>query len=258
MGWRSMGSSAFALVLLLVCFLSVPGLGAGVAKAASAPEAHGSVEQVYATGLGAGAKVTLFDSAGNAVGTQGADELGGVLFREVTPGSGYRISVGSGPKSGAVRVLTQQSAPPNTSIYDQKIEPHGYQYLTTRDGTELAIDVHPPQDVAKILTGAIPSPEELQEKAATGGKLSLPPEIEEKLKEIPGVGPGLEGLSELLGGLSGGLLGAKKGSAPPANRRRPPPARAARPTRRTPPTPPRIPSRARSNCPTSRPVRRRR
>ncbi len=57
-------------------------------------------------------------------------------------------------------MLTQRSAPPNTSIYDQTIEPHGYQYLTTRDGTKLSIDVHPPQDVLKLLTGAIPSPEE--------------------------------------------------------------------------------------------------
>jgi uncharacterized protein len=184
-----------------------------VAKAASAPEAHGSVEQVYATGLGAGAKVTLFDGEGKEVGTQEADELGGVLFREVTPGSGYRIAVGSGPKSEAVRVLTQKSAPPNTSIYNQKIEPHGYQYLTTRDGTELSIDVHPPQDVLKILTGLVPSSEELKEGGSTGSGLSLPPEVEEKLKEIPGVEQGLEGLNELLGGLTGGLLGKKSTSS---------------------------------------------
>ena len=57
-------------------------------------------------------------------------------------------------------MLTQRSAPPNTSIYNQKIEPHGYQYLTTRDGTKLAIDVHPPQDVLKILTGLVPNPSE--------------------------------------------------------------------------------------------------
>ncbi|MFT3863699.1 MAG: CocE/NonD family hydrolase [Solirubrobacterales bacterium] len=200
-----MGLSAFVLALLL-CFLSIPGW-AGVAQAAPAPEAHGSVEQVYATGIGAGAKVTLYDSEGGVVEAKEADELGGVLFREVTPGSGYRIAVGSGPKSAPVRVLTQRSAPPDTSIYDQTIEPHGYQYLTTRDGTKLAIDVHPPQDVLKILTGLVPT----QEEVAAGETPSLPPEVEEALDQIPGVEEGLEGLSELLEGV-GGAVGLKSGS----------------------------------------------
>jgi uncharacterized protein len=216
-GRRTAGLSASILVLLLL-FLSVPGL-AGAASAAPALEAHGSVEQVYATGLAPGAKVTLYDSQGNAVGSKGADELGGVLFREVTPASGYRLGVGAGgpeSESEPVQVLTQRSAPPNTSIYNQKIEPHGYQYLTTRDGTKLAIDVHPPQDVLKLLTGAIPSSEELGAggEGATSplGSLKLPPEIEEKLKEIPGVEQGLEGLSELLGGIGGALTGGSKAS----------------------------------------------
>jgi uncharacterized protein len=215
-GRRAAGLSASILVLLLL-FLTVPGL-AGVASAAPALEAHGSVEQVYATGLTPGAKVTLYDAQGNAVGSKGADELGAALFREVTPASGYRIGVGAGgPESEPVRVLTQRSAPPNTSIYDQKIEPHGYQYLTTRDGTKLAIDVHPPQDVLKLLTGAIPSSEELSGAGGEGstsplGSLKLPPEVEEKLKEIPGVEQGLEGLSELLGGIGGTLTGGSKSS----------------------------------------------
>lgn len=203
---------------LLLLFLTLPG-GAGAAPAAPAPEAHGSVEQVYATGLAPGAEVTLYDSGGGTVEAKSADELGAVLFREVPPASGYRIGVGGGgPESEPVRVLTQRSAPPNTSIYDQKIEPHGYQYLTTRDGTKLAIDVHPPQDVLKLLTGAIPSPEELsgaggESSTSPLGSLKLPAEVEEKLKEIPGVGQALEGLSGLLGGIGGALGGGSKASA---------------------------------------------
>jgi uncharacterized protein len=204
------GLSASVLALLL--FLVVP-LGAGAAQAAPAPEAHGSVEQVYATGLAPGGQVTLYDGQGNAVASKGADELGGVLFRDVTPGSGYRLGVGSGgPQSEPVTVLTQKSAPPNTSIYDQSIPSHGYGYLTTRDGTKLAIDVHPPQDVLKILTGAIPTPEE----SAAGQTPTLPPQIEEKLKEIPGLETGLEGISELLGNLGGALTGGAKSGAPAA------------------------------------------
>src|ERR1044071_3078133 len=61
--------------------------------AAADVNAHGSVEQVYATGL--------------------------------TPG-----------------------APATLDVYTQSTPPDGYGYLTTRDGTKLAIDVHPPQDVS--------------------------------------------------------------------------------------------------------------
>src|SRR6185437_1392939 len=182
-----------------------------------------SVEQVYATGLAPGAKVTLDDGTGAEVASKPADELGAVLFREVAPGSGYRLEVG-GARSQSVRVLTQKSAPPNTSIYDQTIEPHGYQYLTTRDGTKLSIDVHPPQDVLKLLTGAIPSAEELQEKigeasgagtsagegATAGGGITLPAEVEKALDKIPGVEQGIAGLTELLGKV--GLPVGKPGS----------------------------------------------
>jgi uncharacterized protein len=43
-----------------------------------------------------------------------------------------------------VTVLPDRSAPPSTRIYDQRIPTSGYGYLTTRDGTKLAIDVRLP------------------------------------------------------------------------------------------------------------------
>jgi hypothetical protein len=115
-------------------------------------EARGSVEQVYATGLPPGAQVSLLDSGGQTVATRTANDLGGTLFRNVAPGNGYRVASG-GEESPPLEVLTTQSAPPSTDIYDQKIPEDGYGYLTTRDGTKLAIDVHPPQDVAHALPG---------------------------------------------------------------------------------------------------------
>jgi predicted acyl esterase len=48
-------------------------------------------------------------------------------------------------------VLSTQPDPPSTDVYNQTIPSRGYGYLTTRDGTQLAIDVHPPQDVANAL-----------------------------------------------------------------------------------------------------------
>jgi uncharacterized protein len=137
------------LAAALLAALAIPG-HAGAASF----EARGSVEQVYATGLPPGAQVSLYDSEGGEVAAKGANELGGVLFRNVAPGGGYRVGLTSaGPESPPLQVLTTQSAPPSTAVYNQSIPSSGYGYLTTRDGTKLAINVHPPQDVLKILPG---------------------------------------------------------------------------------------------------------
>jgi hypothetical protein len=127
--------------------------GSVPAEAASF-EAAGSVEQVYATGLPAGAQVSLYDSEGGEVASKSANGLGGVLFRDVAPGDGYRVGLTSvGPESAPLGVLTTQPEPVDTGFYAQSIPPGGYGYLTTRDGTKLAINVHPPQDVTKVLPG---------------------------------------------------------------------------------------------------------
>jgi predicted acyl esterase len=124
------------------------------AAGAATFDAHGSVEQVYATGLPPGAQVSLDDGEGREVATRNANDLGGALFREVAPGDGYRVRLASdGSESPPLQVLTTRSAPPGTDFYSQSIPASGYGYLTTRDGTELAIDVHPPQDVTHVLPG---------------------------------------------------------------------------------------------------------
>src|SRR5437763_679214 len=90
--------------------------------------------------------------------TRQANSLGGSLFRNVPPGSGYRVRASDGTESDPLTVLTTQPAPPSTDVYNQTIPSDGYGYLTTRDGTKLAIYVHPPQDVAKALPGVQPPP----------------------------------------------------------------------------------------------------
>jgi predicted acyl esterase len=111
-------------------------------------DAHGSVEQVYATGLPAGASTSLLDSGDQVVATRSANDLGGILFRDVTPGDGYQVRLDTtGETSGPLTVMTKQSAPPNTDIYNQSIPSDGYGYMSTRDGTKLAYSVHPPTDV---------------------------------------------------------------------------------------------------------------
>jgi predicted acyl esterase len=150
--WRGrllVGAVALTLVL------------AGGARAAQAPfSAHGSVRQVYVTGLGAAAQMSLIDPGGRTVATKRADALGGLLFRDVKPGAGYRVRLSpGGATSDPLTVLSTRPAPPSTDVYNQTIPAKGYGYLTTRDGTRLAIDVHPPQDVTNAASAALQPPD---------------------------------------------------------------------------------------------------
>jgi uncharacterized protein len=138
------GALASALMLALVA--------SGTAGAARTPGAagtsltvRGSVQQVYVLGSKPGQLLVLLDRRGRAVQIQRAGSLGGVLYRGVKPGPGYRVrpAVG-GKRSPAVTVMPDRSAPPSSKIYSQRIPASGYGYLTTRDGTKLAIDVRLP------------------------------------------------------------------------------------------------------------------
>ncbi|UDY22873.1 CocE/NonD family hydrolase [Nocardioides sp. Kera G14] len=152
---------AIPATLALLAGLLVTSISVEAAHADSSFSARGSVEQVYVTGLAPGATVTLLDSASHVVKTRAANQLGGALFRDVAAGSGYRVTSG-GTTSAALTVDSDpiastlapsqiDAAPADTSIYDQTINSDGYQYLTTRDGTQLALTVHPPNQPAGIL-----------------------------------------------------------------------------------------------------------
>jgi predicted acyl esterase len=132
------GVTAIALALVFV---------SGAAAAEPSFSAHGSVGQVYATGLAPGAQVSLVDPFGRVAETRNANDLGGTLFRNVPPGRGYRVTANN-ETSGPLKVLTTQPAPPSTDVYNQTIPSDGYGYLATRDGTKLAYSVHPPTDIS--------------------------------------------------------------------------------------------------------------
>jgi uncharacterized protein len=144
--------------VLVACVLSSSlGLACAPAWAASRSiaktnfSATGSAKQVYVTGLKPGAKAELVALDGHQVAIKQADSLGGLLFRNVAPGSGYRVLVlPHGAKSAPLTVHSDASAPWDPSIYNQKISNCGYQYLTTRDGTKLALTVHPPTGIAGV------------------------------------------------------------------------------------------------------------
>src|SRR3954462_11730951 len=81
-----------SLVTALIAGLTVTTVaGAAPTAKAAAFTAAGSARQVYATGVTAGAQVALLDGTGAKVATQTATPEGGVLFRKVKPGDGYRV-----------------------------------------------------------------------------------------------------------------------------------------------------------------------
>jgi hypothetical protein len=135
-----------AWVLAAALGLAALALATTSAQAASSHLlARGSVEQLQVTGARHNALVTLTDHRGKRVARQRAGSLGGVVFRDVKPGRGYRVTAGSNTKPSKPLTVSSQHAPPiSTKIYRQKLPTSGYGYLTTRDGTTLAIDVHLP------------------------------------------------------------------------------------------------------------------
>jgi predicted acyl esterase len=131
----------FRVAVALVIAAGLVGAGAGAAQAKLL--AHGSVKQVYATGLAPARTVALIGRRGQVRQRRRADSLGGVLFRGVAPGRGYRVAQGRS-RSAQLTVMNGRDAPSGTSFYNQRIPSSGYGYLTTRDATTLAIDVRLP------------------------------------------------------------------------------------------------------------------
>ncbi len=132
-GVRIRARGHFMRVLLALLALAV-----APATASAAITARGSAEQVQVTGAHTGARLTL-TRHGRRVARTRAGALGGAVFRGVKPGSGYRVDA-----SKPFAVFSDRSAPPSTRLYAQKIPAQGYGYLTTRDGTRLAVDVRLP------------------------------------------------------------------------------------------------------------------
>ncbi len=153
---RSRVVTALMAALTLVLF----GLATVAGPPAQADEAFtaaGSARQVYAVGLPGGAQVTLLDAKGAVVQKRQANDLGGVLFRHVRPGSGYVVRA-SGETSDPLTVHSNAPKQWNKSIYDQTMPEDGYGYLTMRDGTKLAYSVHAPTNPAGIGGTPIPVP----------------------------------------------------------------------------------------------------
>ncbi len=138
-GLRGNWSAAF-LAAFVGVLVFAPAASAGLPGQL---EVRGSVEQVQVTGAAPGERVKLL-LGGAKVDVQLAGELGGIVFRHAEPGGGYTVRRANGTVSRTFRVLKDRSKPPSEDLYTQTIPAGGYGYLTTRDGTKLAINVSLP------------------------------------------------------------------------------------------------------------------
>lgn len=133
----------FALLLL-----AVP------ATAQAAFKARGSIEQAYVLGAKKGQRLQLLDARGQMVAVGRADRFGSKIFRELRPGVGYRVRHGR-KLSRAFRVLRVGANPPR-SFYRRKRLKQGLNYVTVRDGVELAMTVRLPAG-KKLSDGPFPT-----------------------------------------------------------------------------------------------------
>lgn len=110
-----------------------------------------SVEQIQITHAVPSGELQLLDAGKNIVDSGVADYQGSLIFREVEPGSGYRVVTGGFPReaSRALNVVAVEDSTPEQSFYDGQVLQEGYGYMTTRDGTQLSVFVSlpgPPED----------------------------------------------------------------------------------------------------------------
>ncbi|MEB2343595.1 MAG: CocE/NonD family hydrolase [Deltaproteobacteria bacterium] len=106
-------------------------------------QVRGSIGQVHVTHATPGAEVQLLDAGSQVVAEGETDELGSLIFREVEPGSGYRVLSAEGPAalSDPLTVLAFESSTPPQAFYDDQVLAPGFGYITTRDGTRLSVFV---------------------------------------------------------------------------------------------------------------------
>src|SRR5215212_7922810 len=98
--------SALAAAVAITVLATAASAGAAH-RAGPGFNAHGSVGQVYVTGLGSKQRVTLLGPHGAKVTSKRADGRGGALFRRVKPGNGYRVRAG-GKSSGPLTVISKR------------------------------------------------------------------------------------------------------------------------------------------------------
>jgi len=124
----------------------LPGKPAPKANAAATFKARGSVGDAYVTGAKEGDKLLLVSRHDRTIRTGVADRFGSKIFYDVKPDAGYTVRLKKGRKvQGTKRFkVLKPGANPKQSFYDSKDLKQGLNYVTMRDGIELAMTVRLP------------------------------------------------------------------------------------------------------------------
>lgn len=107
--------------------------------------AGGSIGQAWVIDAKEGDELVLVDAKSSEVATGKADRLGSFIFRDVEPGTGYvvRGTAGGGTVATDAFAVLSRDDVPDPSLYQQELQP-GLNYVTMRDGIELAMTVRLP------------------------------------------------------------------------------------------------------------------
>ncbi len=107
---------------------------------------HGSIGQAYVLGATPGSNLVLINAEGARVGGGMVDRLGSLVVRNVPPGPGYTFRSSNGPPVVATapfRVLSTAERP-SSALYSSQHMSAGLNYITMRDGVQLAATVRLP------------------------------------------------------------------------------------------------------------------
>ena len=107
---------------------------------------HGSIGEVYVEDAAPGQSLMLVSPKKKVLRTGTADSYGSKIFYMIKPGSGYSVRSRSGSTvqgTKPFKVLKIGDNPPN-SFYENKPLHEGLNYVTMRDGIELAMTVRLP------------------------------------------------------------------------------------------------------------------
>jgi len=113
--------------------------GAGVVTASF--KVRGSVEQIDVWKAPPGATIEVRDKDGKVVQSAATDEQGSIVFRKLPAADDYEViapDLATDNVARPVRVMTVANSQPKPDFYSGQTLKPGYNYITTRDGTQLA------------------------------------------------------------------------------------------------------------------------
>ncbi|OJU94617.1 MAG: hypothetical protein BGO23_04290 [Solirubrobacterales bacterium 67-14] len=122
--------------------------------------ARGSVGDAYVKGANPGQKLLLVNKKNRIVRKGKADRFGSKIFYDVKPGAVFTVRTPTGKGSQGTskfRVLKPGDNPSQTWYESKPDLKAGLNYITTRDGTELAVTVRLPYGKTSLSQGPFPT-----------------------------------------------------------------------------------------------------